>query len=452
MASMHARLGFVKDDPSLLIDPLVVEQACHAAGHRWRDRVLDPVSTLRVFAAQIAHGNTAIAHAVRLAGGGFCESAYCQARARLPVPVVRAVFEDFTARAAAESGAGDGLWCGHRAVLIDGTGVSTPDTPELRELVGVIGHVPRGCGLPCAHVLAAFDAHDGLLLDLSIARASTHDLKQAADLHPALREGDVLVGDRGLCSYVHLAVLMQGGMHGVFRVPSSRAMPFPARSGERERLRYNRHRRHEPILIDLISEDDQVVEIVKPHNRPRHVSPERFAAIPSTLVVRAVRYRAEASGVRTRRITLMTDLTDAVAYPAAALAELYLARWRVEVNMRHLKRTMGMDRLKCGSVAGVTRELLMYALVYNAVCVVRARDAAERGVPPVRVSFVDALRTLELAHGQPVRASLALKLWPLRPPRTQPRALKRQPSSFPLLRTPRSEALARIMHQRMATN
>lgn len=452
MASIRERLDRIKHDPSSLIDPDVVELACRVAGHRWRRRVLDPVGTLRVFAAQVARGNTAMAHLVLLAGSRFSESAYCQARARLPVAIVRAAFEGFTARAARSLPASTGLWRGHRVAIVDGTGVATPDTPKLRELLGVPNGVPPGCGLPVAHVLAVFDAHNGLLLDLHVAPAHTHDLRHVHDLHPALREGDVLVGDRGLCSYVHLAVLAKAGIHGVFRMSDAREMPFPAKCGERTRRGYNRHRRHEPILVELINEDDQVVEIVKPHNRPKHVSPELFASIPAKLIVRAVRYRVHTAGARTRRITLLTDLTDAAAYPAAALAELYLSRWRIEVNLRHLKRTLGMDRLKCTSLDGVTRELLMYALVYNAVCVVRARSAAARGVDPVRVSFIDALRWMLLEGETGARPTPELKLWPLRPPRVHPRGIKRKPGSFRVLQRPRQDIIARIIASRAAAN
>ena len=393
-----------------------------------------------------------MAHLVLLAGSRFSESAYCQARARLPVAVVRAVFEAFTARAVDSLAHSADPWRGHRVVIIDGTGVATPDSPELRELLGVPNGVAPGCGLPVAHVLAVFDAHHGLLLDLHVAPAHTHDLRHVHDLHPALREGDVLVGDRGLCSYVHLAVLAKAGIHGVFRMSDARAMPFPAKRGERTRRGYNRHRRHEPILVELIDENDQIVEIVKPHNRPGHVSPELFASIPGKLIVRAVRYRVHAAGARTRCVTLLTTLTDAAAYPAAALAELYLTRWRIEVNLRHLKRTLGMDRLKCRDLDGVTRELLMYALVYNAACVVRARSAAARGVDPVRVSFIDALRWMLLEDETSATPIRELKLWPLRPPRVHPRGIKRKASPFRVLRRPRQVIIARILANRAAAN
>lgn len=455
MATISARLRRIKDDPTGLFETSVVESLCREAGHCWRARALDPTRTLRVFAAQVAHGNTAIAHAIRLVGGGFSESAYCQARARLPVAVLRAVFDEDVARARDEWTRDAGPWRGHRAVLMDGSGVSTPDTPELRRVFGTASGCKPEAGLPLIRLLTVFDACHGLLLDLHTAPATTHDLRHAHDLHPALRAGDVLVGDRGLCAYAHLAMLATRGCFGVFRVPATRAMPFPAKRGERTRHAYNRHRAHEPILVELISEDDQVVEIVKPHNRPRHMDPATFAAVPSTMRVRAVRYRTRGKGLRSREITLMTTLLDAAKYPAAALAELYLARWRVEVNLRHLKRTMGMDRLKCHSVDGVMRELMMFALIYNTVCRTRAAAAMTMGAEPTRLSFIDTLRAVllgQVGRGAQAPTPTTLKRWPRRPPRIQPRQVKRSHSTFKVMTLPRPALIRWIELRQAATN
>lgn len=446
MASIRARLDKVKADPMLLIDPDAVERACRDAGHRWRDRALDPASTLRVFATQVANGNTAISHAIRLAGGGFTESAYCQARARLPLAAVQAMFDASVADARGEE---RGRWCGRRVAIIDGSGISTPDTPELRARFGTASGCAEGCGLPLMHVLAVFDADDGRLLGVHACPASTHDLRHSRDLHPALAKGDVLVGDRAFCAYVHLAQLREIGCDGVFRVSKSREMPFPAKRGERARNSYNRHRAHEPILVELVTEDDQVVEIVKPHNRPKHMTPEEFAAIPGKMIVRAVRYSTQGRGVRARQITLLTTLTNATTYPAEALARLYLTRWRVEVNLRHLKRTMGMDRLKCRSVDGVMRELLMFAMIYNAVCRRRSIAATRAGVDPVRVGFVDTLRAMLTS---PPETQPAPKIWPLRPPRIQPRQLKRAHSDFRVMSWSRSNMISWIERHQESAN
>lgn len=441
MASMHDRAERIKEDPGLLIDPAEVDKACSAAGHRWRERTLGPVQTLSAMALQMLHGNTAIAHVVRLLGDCFSESAYCQARARLPVAVVRAQLEAFVLRMPGD----DAAWKGHRVALIDGSGVSTPDTPQLRQRMGMAGGVGEGCGLPCPKVLTVFRAYDGALCDMHIAPACTGDLRYARDLHPALAPGDVLVGDRGFCSYIHLAELTARGCHGLFRVQTQRAMPFPARSGERRRAKNRRYLLREPRLVELITCDDQVVELLKPRARPASMTSAAFEAIPGKLVVRAVRYQVKSRGCRTREVKLLTTLIDGQRYSAEDLAALYLMRWRVEVNLRHLKRTIGMDRLRCGSVDGVTREALMLALIYNAVCRLRASSATARGVEPTRLSFVDALRVLRAAaatHRPTLTHPPDLKLWPLRPPRAHPRQLKRAHSHYPIILKPRRDYIA----------
>jgi len=101
----------------------------------------------------------------------------------------------------------------------------------------------------------------------------------------------------------------------------------------------------------------------------------------------------------------------------------------------------------CRSLAGVMRELLMFAIIYNAVCRQRHAAAHEQGVAPTRVSFIDTLRlmlTPSPATQPPPR------LCPLRPPRIQPRQLKRQHSQFRVMTRPRSDIIRWIQQRRIA--
>lgn len=434
MVSITQAACRIKDDPAALIDPSVVEAACAGAGHSWRQRVLDPLRTLRAFAVQVAHGNTAAGHVVRLLGGGFSESAYCQARQRLPVEVFRAVLDSCTRRQLGAARAQAGTWRGLRTHIADGTGCDMPDAPELQAQFGQAGHQRPGCGFPLAHVLPLFDAESGLLLDLTVSPYGAKDLTTMHRLHPRLGPGDLLIGDRGLGGYCHTAALLQRGVHSLFRSPGGRVMPFPAPGGPRQRHTYNRHRHRTPILVELIGPDDQVVELVKPRNRAPWMSPEQFAQVPATLKVRVLRYQVREPGFRTRHVELMTTLLDAQKYPAADLAELYLARWRVEVNLRHLKQTLGMTSLHCRTVAGVRKEILMFALVYNAVCAVMGQAARRQGVPVQRLSFIDALRWLITHH--PAGPPPLIKTNPRRGPRLFGRYVKRG-TRFPRLTVPR---------------
>ena len=140
------------------------------------------------------------------------------------------------------------------------------------------------------------------------------------------------------------------------------------------------------------------------------------------------------------QFVLSTTLLDPDKYPAAELAELYGRRWEIETNFQHLKTTLKMDVLRCKTVAGVERELTMYALVYNLIRLVMLESARRRGLPVERISFVDAARWLARAmqhSGDEV--PLKLRVNPHRPNRVEPRARKRRPKEYDLLRKPRQE-------------
>ena len=110
--------------------------------------------------------------------------------------------------------------------------------------------------------------------------------------------------------------------------------------------------------------------------------------------MRELRYTIGGSGFRVREVTLATTLLDAELYTSADLAELYRGRWQVETNLKNLKTTMKMDVLHCETVAGVSKELLMFALTYNLVRLVMLEASGRQKVAVDRISFIDALRWL----------------------------------------------------------
>jgi hypothetical protein len=332
---------------------------------------------------------------------------------------------------------GEGLWRGHRTFLIDGSSFSMPDTPELQRHFGQPGGQAPGCGFPVAKILALFHAGTGALLDVVAAPLRTHDMGQVDGVHPTLRPGDVLVGDRGLCSFAHLAALIGRGVHAVFRVHQKQIVDFtPGRPHAGLRDGNPAGRPHSRWLRAL-GPSDQVVEWLKPKRRPARMTAAQFAALPATIAVRELRYAVGRRGFRTRSVTLATTLLDAGAYPAEALAELYGSRWRVEQYLRDLKQTMKMDVLRCKTVDGVLKELMVYGIVYNVVRLVMGEAARRQRVAPDRVSFIDALRWL--LEARPGEAMPRLVVNPSRPGRFEPRVRKRRPKQFPVMKRPRRE-------------
>lgn len=343
---IDSALRRLRQDLSPHLDESDVRELCQQVGHRWRcDALLKPHTTILWFVLQVLHGNTALTHITLKARRAFTESAYCQARARLPLKLIRAVLRRViqTQVPPAED---EGLWLGHRVFLIDGSAFSMPDTPALQRHFGQPGGQAVGCGFPVAKILALFHAVTGLLRDVIAVPLRTHDMSQVGGVHPVLQAGDVLVGDRGFCSFAHLALLQHRGVQAVFRVHQRQIVDFtPHRPhGARDQPR-SRWLRSLGVL-------DQVVEWIKPRIRPEWMTAAEFAALPETLTVRELRYQVGPRGFRTRVVTLVTTLLDAEIYTLESLAELYGTRWRVEGHLRDLKQTLKMDVLRCKTVDG----------------------------------------------------------------------------------------------------
>jgi hypothetical protein len=422
-----------KDDWTAQLSAEHLTRLCREAGSTWRCRTLTPVVTIYVFLLQILHGNTAMTNLPRLSGKRFTPAAYCQARKRVPLAVLRRLLHEtgVPPRAAAR---GDSGWRGHRTWLVDGSSCSMPDTPALRKHFGQPSGQKPGCGFPVAHLLALFDGGSGRLLDVLVSSWRLHDLTRMAELHPWLQPGDVLVADRGFCSYAHLALLFQQNVFAVLRLHQAQIVDFRPRrpaaapGGEKGRPR--------STWLARCGYHDQLVLWHRPATVSRTMTPAQHAALPEYLVVRELRYRVRTPGFRTRQITLVTTLLDPQRYPAEAVADLYRQRWQVEINLRYLKQTLGLAVLHSQTVAGVEKEILVFALVYNLVQSARAGAAVAQGVPRERVSFVDALRQLRWPLVTPAPPDLWVN--PLRPDRYEPRVRKRRPPGYPLMTQPRA--------------
>jgi hypothetical protein len=422
-----------KADVAKALSPETIAKICGYLQHTWRDRVLDPATTIHVFLLQILHGNTACTALARLAGLSFTAAAYCAARKRLPL----ALFEDLLERvcdALYPEVQDTGRWRGHRSWSLDGSSFSMSDTPALQAQFGQPSNQGKGCGFPVAHILALFHAGTGLLLRVVASPLRTHDLRHAATMHPELQEGDLLLADRGFASFAHLVLLFLGKMHAVFRCHQQQIVNF--RVG-RKHTKRNHPTKGMPRsrYVRRLGRWDHVVEYSKPKERPRWMDVATFVSLPRTLLVRELRFLTPQRGYRTRVITLVTTLLDPVAYPKKDIADLYLTRWQIEVNFRHLKTTMGMEVLHCKSVAGVLKELYMFALAYNLVRLVMLEASRRQKVPLDRISFIDALRWLRDAKADTQLTPLVVN--PARPNRLEPRVLKRRMKEYPLMKKPR---------------
>ena len=172
------------------------------------------------------------------------------------------------------------------------------------------------------------------------------------------------------------------------------------------------------------------------------------------MTIREITVTITAPGFRSKRIIVVTTLTDPKAFPTHAFAKLYLKRWQAELYLRDIKITMGMDILSCKTPEMMEKELWMHIIAYNLVRTLMLEAAKSNGVFRERISFkgtIDTVRQWGPVLAQPhldhkrrrhlyelMLRYLAKDPVPHRPNRREPRALKRRPKQYPSLTKPRA--------------
>jgi len=192
------------------------------------------------------------------------------------------------------------------------------------------------------------------------------------------------------------------------------------------------------------------------------LSRAQWALLPAQITVRIIRFTATLRGFRNRRVTLVTTLLDPTLYPAGELIALYARRWGIELCLRHLKTTMGMEQLRCKTPAMAEKELLAYLVAHNLIRCVIAEAVARYPVDLERVSFkgcADALRQYSHAIAQARHRKTRRQLWEdlllnlvrdlvrHRPNRSEPRALKTSSQGLILYSTNRATVFVEISHR-----
>jgi hypothetical protein len=411
----------IKKDLQQFLPDAMVRKACLHVGHVWRCRQLDPVLTLHLFILQVLHFNTALTHLRHLSKLPMTAAGYCKARMRLPLEALQMLLRQSSAAMRRAPAGGQALWCGLRPFLVDGSSTITPDTPALDKFFGHPSGQKKGCSFPVPKLLGLFDAFTGLIVEVLCFPLFTHEMSRVWKVHPLLGLGDLLVGDRGFCSFVHLALLHLRNVHACFRMHQRQIVSF--RVNRKKHRKGQTSKPHSTFLKRLGKQDQLVLWHKSPeHRKPKWIALKQYLALPATLTLRELRYRLQAKGQRTREVTIVTTLLDPVLYPKEKIAELYGIRWQVETHLAELKTTLKMRKLKSQTVAGVHKELAVYCLVYNLVHAVMLKAAAKQQVTPDRISFLDTVRWLLSARVGEELPTLLVN--PRRPNRLEPRVIK----------------------------
>jgi hypothetical protein len=445
--------SYAQDDGLPFASVLTEEQMQQAAAEEGvvfgagEDCVFTPQMTLWAFVGQYLAGRKNCVAAVGRVlvllialGREPCSAAtgaYCKARAKLPEKFLRRL--TYQVGNGVEDEAPDAWRCHQRrTLLVDGLETLLDDTPENQAEYPQPTSQDPGLGFPMMRVVVLLAFATAVVVGAAFgpyAGKETGETALLRQLLDQLRADDIVVGDRYFCSYFMIALLRQRGVDAAFRLHQKRHYDF--RRGER------------------LGHGDHIVEWQRPQ-RPDWMDEATYATMPETLTVREVRFTVDNPGCRSRVIIVATTLLNHRQYSSADIADLFHKRWHAELDIRSIKKMLGMDMIHCKTPAMARKALWVHLLGYNLVRKVAAQAAWEDGLAPRQISFAGAKDALEnftealYASADDRRAYVCCELFFAiathvvgnRPNRVEPRRVKRRHDKYPKLRMPRAQARA----------
>jgi hypothetical protein len=404
-----------------------------------RERLYPPTETLSMFLAQAMSADRSCQNIVnraafqRLAGGMTASSThtggYCRARQRLPVEMVSCLTQ-YLGEQMNKQLPEDWYWQGRRVRIIDGTTVTMPDTLANQTAFPQQRGQQAGLGFPICRVVGITCLGSGALLNAAIGRFNGKGGDEQTllrTLQDTFEPGDVVMGDAFFATYFFIATMQERGIDILMEQHGSRKRSTDFRRGQK------------------LGERDHLMVISKPKIRPGWMNESQYNAAPDTITIREFK----AGG----KITV-TTMTCHKSYPKDMLKSLYKSRWHIELDIRNIKDTMGMNILSCKTPEMVIKEIWVYLLAYNLIRLMMAQSALLADIEPRTISFKHCLQIwlLYMQHSHCLDDQSLKDLFQMmaqqragnRPGRIEPRAVKRRPKAYPLLMKQRDNARARV--------
>lgn len=410
-----------------------VHRLCREMQIEFRDRCFTPATALGLFVSQVLSRGNACSTMVteynrerkRRGQQPVCEdaSAYCKARAKLPVELVDRLSQQVV-EIANNKTLGQWKWKGFNVYLVDGFVLRAPDTAANQAAYPQPSSQQEGLGFPQVRVIATISLATGCIQHYNtgpVEGKKTGEVSLFREKHADFKKGDIAVTDSNFESFHDAALLNRRGVEMVCCINASRNSPF---QGKCETI------------------EEKFVTLKRPGFNRNRFTRRQWKALPLTMVYRMIRYRVVGSD---KEITIVTTLLDANRFSAREIAELYGLRWDVEVDIRSCKTTMGLCELRCQTPENLDREIAVGVLANNLVRLLMNDTAAVLDVHPREISFSharDAWRNfgdcLETCNDLMwIILSASSRLVRDRPNRKEPRAIKRRNAKYPPLKSPR---------------
>lgn len=332
----------------------------------------------------LAHSTSLLPDNKRVREGTLSKNtgAFSEARKRLPLPAV----ELFANRVCQSLIDRSPSWFGNqRAFLLDGTTMTLSPTSELSK---AFPPATNQLGVTVWPVLMLFVAHElqsGCALVPEIGAMygedNTSEAKQAIAMAKRLPPRSIAIADAG---------------HGIFSVSHAMVSHQHDILFRLSKSRYKSLRRQAELIDETDTTSKHRLRWV-PSVKDRRNNPDLPADAAVNVFLHQIKLPSH------EELMLVTTLE----YTSQQAADGYSCRYDVEHDIRDLKVTLALEKIRAQSEEMVRKEILCSVVAYNLLLEFRREAATIANLPPRRLSFKGVWNTFEsfLLHQPPCSAS-----------------------------------------------
>jgi hypothetical protein len=319
----------------------VVIRICKDLSIEFRNRFYSPLTTLWMFIGQILEADHSCRAAVARQYLGdvrcgnnprsFNTSAYCQARKRLPCLFISKLFQA-TVEQSLKKCSSLFQWRGRNIKLLDGSGFLLQNNEAIQAEFPT--HVRKrkshDIGNPSARIVALFSLSCGILLDYvlsPVVGAGTAETVLLIQLLRSITQNDIILMDRYYTGFFDIFILLKQGAHFV---------------SKQHQMRKNLK------TVVKLGPHDRLVQIDRTRRCDVKNSPwiEYYNEAPKQILLREIEIKVTDRNGRTKTVILLTSIINKEEYSAQDIAELYAERWNVELDLRSMKSSLGIQVIR----------------------------------------------------------------------------------------------------------
>lgn len=266
------------------------------------------------------------------------------------------------------------LWNDRKVVIMDGSTITMADSEKNQKKFPMHSNQTEGCGYPLARIVTVTSLESGAIKDLEIGPYSGKN------------SGELSLGSKALKRIDSHSVVLVDAIYLSYR------FSITSKNEHLDFICPVKSRKMNIIDRKDIGPDDYLIVVKKPRrSRLNTFSKEEHAKWPGHILLRETHIKVQKPGGKTVDLKLISSFTDVSKVTKEDIAKLASARWNIELDIKILKKELGIEFVPCKTPGLVMKYIWTAIILHNLIRRLMCTAAEAFGKLPRDISYRNTL-------------------------------------------------------------